>query len=331
MTGEADSSNSHSTLTASQRLEIYRWLRLTRTLDDQIMTMWKQGRGMGGTFSGRGHEAIAVGATYPLASDDVVAPMHRDLGSYLVRGLTPERIMCNHLGRANGVTRGRDANLHGLGDLSLGLIGFVSHLPQSMGVAVGAAMAFRHRGESRIAMTFVGDGSSNTGMFHEALNLAAVSRAPFVVVVENNQYAFSTPVDEHMAIKDIADRGAAHGVPSSIIDGNDVEAVHAAVSAAADRARAGEGPTLIEAKTMRMLGHAVHDGAEYVPPDLLQEWEARDPVERYRSRLLDQGVPESELSRTDQGCRAEVAGAVEFAESSELPHPDTVAQGVFAE
>ena len=238
--------------------------------------------------------------------------------------------MANQLGRASGVTAGRDANLHGLGDLSLGLIGFISHLPQSMGVAVGAAMAFQHRNEPRVAMTFVGDGSSDTGMFHEALNLAAVSRAPVVVVVENNQYAYSTPVEQHMAIKDIADRGTAHGVPSSIVDGNDVEAVYAAVALAAARARAGEGPALIEAKTMRMLGHAIHDGAEYVPRGLLAEWETRDPVQRYRDRLRENGVPESDLGRIDETCHSQVSAAVEFAESSDLPDPGTVTHGVYA-
>lgn len=320
-----------TTLPGDERLELYRWMRLTRTLDNQVMTMWKQGRGVGGTFSGKGHEAIAVGATAALRDDDVVAPMHRDLGSYLVRGLSSERILANQLGRATGVTRGRDANLHGLGDLTLGLIGFVSHLPQSMGVAVGVAMAFAHRGEDRVAMTFVGDGSSNTGLFHEALNLAAVSRAPFVCVVENNQYAYSTPLAQQMVIEDIAVRGPAHGVPATIVDGNDVEAVHAEALAAVERARAGGGPSLIEAKTMRMLGHAIHDGAEYVPDELLAEWAARDPLVRYRERLRSEGVAEADLVEIDETCKALVAEAVRRAEAAPLPIPDDVDSGVYAE
>lgn len=331
MSGEGHNADGAPSLSPAERLEIYRWLRLTRTLDNQVMTLWKQGRGMGGTFSGKGHEAIAVGATFGLRDDDVVAPMHRDLGSYLVRGLTPRRIMANQLGRATGVTRGRDANLHGLGDLSLGLIGFISHLPQSMGVAVGAAMAFTHRGEDRVALTFVGDGSSNTGLFHESLNLAAVSRAPFICIVENNQYAYSTPVAQQMLIDDIADRGPAHGVPSTVIDGNDVEAVHDEVRRAVKRARSGDGPTLIEAKTMRMLGHAIHDGAEYVPERLLAEWAERDPIVRYREKLRTDGVAEADLVAIDTDCKAIVADAVEFAEESPLPDPADVTDGVFAE
>ena len=173
----------HAQLDNAAKLNLAYWMRLARTLDDAIVAMWKQGRGVGGTFSGRGHEAIAVGAGYAMDSTDVVAPMHRDLGCYLVRGLSPERIMANQLGKLGGVTNGRDANLHGLGDLSLNLVGFISHLPQSLPVALGAAMAFQYREEPRVALTFVGDGSSNTGLFHETLNLAAVQQAPLVVVV----------------------------------------------------------------------------------------------------------------------------------------------------
>ena len=318
-------------LTDDQRRDLHHWMRLTRTLDDQVVAMWKQGRGLGGAFSQRGHEAISVGAGAALEGDDVVAPMHRDLGCYLLRGMTPERIMANQLGRATGVTGGRDANLHGLGDLSLGIIGFISHLPQSMPVALGAAMSFSYRSERRVAMAFVGDGSSNTGLFHETLNLAAVQRAPLVVIVENNQYAYSTPIEQQMAIEHIADRGAAHGIRSEIVDGNDLEAVHFAAQDAVDRARDGAGPTLIEAKTMRMLGHAIHDGAEYVPPDLLAKWEARDPITLYEGQLLVGDIVDGQyLADSQQRCREIVEAAVASAEAAEWPDPATVEEGVYA-
>lgn len=318
-------------LDPAARLNVAYWMRLTRTLDDAVMAMWKQGRGLGGTFSGKGHEAISVGAGFALGPDDVVAPMHRDLGCYLVRGMSPERIMANQLGKADGVTQGRDANLHGLGDLSLNILGFVSHLPQSMPVALGAALSFQYREEPRVALTFVGDGSSNTGLFHETLNLAAVQRAPFVVVVENNQYAYSTPLSEQMAIDDIVVRAEAHGVAGRIVDGNDVAAVHEAVRDAVTRARSGGGPSLIEAKTMRMLGHAIHDGAEYVPRSLLNEWSERDPVARWEERLLDEGLlsPET-LARLQEECRDEVEAAIEYAERAPLPAAADVATGVYA-
>lgn len=266
-----------------------------------------------------------------MGPDDVVAPMHRDLGCYLLRGITPERIMASQLGRATSVNGGRDANLHGCGDLDLNIIGFVSHLPQSLPVAVGAAMSFTYRREPRVAMTFVGDGSSNTGLFHESLNLAAVHQAPFVLIVENNQYAYSTPLAQQMAIDDIVVRAAAHGVPAEIVDGNDVEAVRTVVEMAVERAREGGGPTMIECKTMRMLGHAIHDGAEYVPTELLAEWSKRDPILRFERVLLENGVmTEADLTAVANECRQRVAAAVEFAESSDWPDPATVLDGVFA-
>ena len=312
-------------------IELHHWMRLTRTMDNQLVALWKQGRGLGATFNQRGHEAISVGAGAALRPEDVVAPMHRDLGCYLLRGMAPRRIMANQLGRATGVTGGRDANLHGCGDLSLNIIGFISHLPQSMPVALGAAMSFTYRNEPRVAITFAGDGSSCTGVFHETLNLAAVHNAPFVVIVENNQYAFSTPLDQQMAIEHIAVRGPAHGVVSETIDGNDVEAVYRAVETATIRAREGSGPTLIEAKTMRMLGHAIHDGAEYVPRALLEEWESRDPVARYEETLLARQVVDRDyLEQVADECRGIVAEAVRFAESSDWPDPETVTEGVYA-
>lgn len=307
------------------------WMILTRVFDETLETLWKQGRGVGGTFNQRGHEAISVGAGLALGPDDVVAPLHRDLGCYLVRGMTPRRLMANQLGKATGVTGGRDANMHGCGDLDLNIIGFVSHLPQSLPVAVGAAMSFTYRSERRVAMNFCGDGSSNTGLFHEALNLAAVHAAPFVLIVENNQYAYSTHLSQQMAIDDIAVRGAAHGVPAEIVDGNDADAVYEVVGAAVEKARHGGGPTLIEAKTMRMRGHAIHDGYEYVPSELLAEWEARDPVARYTERLIDDGeVTAQEVDEIVNDAREVVEDAVQFAESSPLPDPERLTDGVYA-
>ena len=319
-------------LTRDQLLEIYYWMRLTRTFDDAMLAYWKQGRGVGGTFSQRGHEAIAVGSAYALGPDDVIAPMHRDLGAYFLRGLTPRRVFASLLGKETGVSRGRDANLHGMGDLDHNIIGFVSHLPQSLGVAVGVAMSFTYRNEARVALTYTGDGASSTGMFHEALNLAAVANAPFVLVVENNQYAYSTPLGQQMRVENIADRAAGYGIPGVIVDGNDVEAVYAATCAAVERARGGGGPTLIEAKTMRMLGHAIHDGAEYVPRELLAEWEQRDPVAALERKLVERGHTDAdELAEIGQRCEVEVADAIQFAEDSPLPDPADVERGVYAE
>jgi pyruvate dehydrogenase E1 component alpha subunit len=240
-------------------------------------------------------------------------------------------MFANMLGRATGVSSGRDANLHGVGDLDLNLVGFISHLPQSLPVAVGVAMSFTYRSEARVAMTYVGDGSASAGVFHESLNLAAIRNAPIVIIVENNLYAYSTPVVDQMKIEDIADRAEGYGIPGLVVDGNDVEVVYAATKEAVERARRGCGPTLIEAKTMRMMGHAIHDGAEYVPRSLLQEWEKRDPVDNFEQKLVRQGVVDQvELDEIRKRCQIEVADAIEFAEKSPFPDPGTVEEGVYA-
>lgn len=318
-------------LTPAQQLELYYWMRLTRIFDDRMLAHWKQGRGVGGTFSQRGHEAISIGAGYALGPDDIVAPMHRDLGTFLLRGITPRRMFANLLGRAAGVTHGRDVNLHGVGDLSLGIFGFISHLPHSLPLGLGAAMSFRYRDARRVALSFTGDGASNAGLFHETLNMAAIYNAPWVVIVENNQYAYSTPIGDTMKITDIARRADGYGIPGVIVDGNDVEAVYAVTQAAIERARSGGGPTLIEAKTMRMLGHAVHDGAEYVPAELLAEWEQRDPIRLYDAKLIVSGVADrAELDEIGERCQVEIEDAVAFAEASPWPEPEMVMEGVYA-
>jgi pyruvate dehydrogenase E1 component alpha subunit len=317
-------------MTIDQKLGIYYWMQLTRTFDERMLAHWKQGRGVGGTFSQRGHEAIAVGAAYALGPDDVVSPMHRDLGAYLLRGLTPREIFANLLGREAGPTRGRDANLHGMSSLERGIIGFISHLPHSLPVALGVAMSFRYRGEARVAMAFTGDGATNNGLYHETLNMAGLYCAPLVVIVENNQYAYSTPCHQASKVESIAAHAAAYGLHTTTVDGNDVESVYDVAAVAVERARAGDGPTLIEAETLRMLGHAVHDGAEYVPRDLLAAWEARDPVVGYRRKLAALGVAPDQLDAVDRRCRAEVEDAVTFAEAAPWPDPSSVSHGVYA-
>lgn len=318
-------------MTSEQRVEGYAWMTLTRAFDDAMVAMWKQGRGLGGAFSQRGHEAISVAAGMALGPDDVAAPMHRDLGTYLVRGMTPDRIFGNLLGRTTGPTGGRDANLHGMGDLELGLIGFVSHIPQALPTALGVAMSFKLRGEPRVALTTVGDGGFTSGGTHETLNMASLYQAPFVLIVEDNKYAYSTPLDQQMRSARFADKAAAYDIPAAKVDGNDFDAVHAAVSAAVERARVGGGPTLVEADTMRMLGHAIHDGAEYVPRELLEHWNERDPVSAMRQRLIDEEVASREqLEAIEQTAQEKIRAAIKTAEAAPLPEPSTLYDGVYA-
>ena len=318
-------------LTDEQRLEIFYWMVLARTFDEGMVSLWKQGRGLGGTFSQRGHEAVSVGSAYALAPEDIIAPMHRDIGAYFLRGLTPRRVFGNLLGKVTGVSGGRDANIHGMGDLSLGIVGYISHIPMSMPITLGVAMSLKLRNEARVAMTYVGDGGSTAGLWHETLNMAALYNAPYVLIVENNQYAYSTHVSDQMPIENIADRASGYDIPGTIVDGNDVEAVYRATCEAVERARQGGGPSLIEAKTMRMLGHAIHDGAEYVPKELLAKWEKRDPVARYQDRLLAEEVADrEELNEIRQRAAVEIEDAIEFAEASPHPEPDSVEEGIYA-
>ncbi|NTU85186.1 MAG: thiamine pyrophosphate-dependent dehydrogenase E1 component subunit alpha, partial [Chloroflexales bacterium] len=297
------------------------WMRLTRALDDRGTFLHKQSKIVGGYFSQIGHEALSVAAGLALGPDDVCAPMHRDLGTYLVRGLHPRRILAQFLGRATGVSRGRDANLHGMGDLSLGLIGFISHLPASTGVIAGVAHAFKLKGEPRVAMAFFGDGGASEGLAHEALNWAAVFQLPMVVICENNQFAYSTPLSRQMRVEHIAERAAAYGMPGTVVDGNDFGAVYQAAGEAVARARAGGGPALIECKTMRMRGHAIHDNMAYVPKELLAEWERRDPLAQLEALLRARGLLDDEaLARLLARVEAELDEAQAFAEAS--PYPD---------
>jgi TPP-dependent pyruvate/acetoin dehydrogenase alpha subunit len=319
-------------LTKDQLLDLYYWMRLTRAVDERLLLLYNQGMILGAAFSQRGHEAISVGAASALGAEDIIAPMHRDLGSFLVRGMSVRRIMAQHLGRVTGPSRGRDANMHGIGDLSLGVIGFVSQLPSSLPVTVGVGLSFWLREETRVAMTFFGDGSTSTGKWHEALNLAGVFQLPVVLICENNRFAYSTPTSRQFAVRDIADRSAGYGFPGVVVDGNDVLAVYEAAREAVARARLGDGPTLIECKTMRMRGHAHHDDAKYVPQELLQEWEQKEPIGRYEGFLQEQGLLTPEVQRQiNERVMAELEDAQVYAEQSPLPDPNDVERGVYHE
>lgn len=319
------------TLTPELLRTAHYWMRLTRALDDRGTFLHKQSKIVGGYFSQIGHEAISVGAGLALGPHDVAAPMHRDLGTYLVRGISPRRILAQYLGRATGVSRGRDANMHGMGDLSCGIIGFISHLPASTGVIAGVAHAMKLKREPRVAMAFFGDGSASQGLAHEALNWAAVFDLPMVVICENNQYAYSTPLSRQMRIDHIADRAAAYGIPGATIDGNDFPTVYTTLRDAVERARAGGGPTLVECMTMRMRGHAIHDNMAYVPKDLLEEWQRRDPIARIEALLREQGLlDDAGLAELTARIEAELDEAQRFAEESAYPAADEVTYGVYA-
>ena len=206
-------------------LQMYYYLRLTRTLEDRITALYRQGRIVGGVYTSNGMEAISVAYASVLERDDIIAPFHRDMGAFLVRGITPGEVIAQYLGKRGGPTKGKDGNVH-IGDLKRGIIGFVSHLADNLPVATGVALAFRLRGESRVVVTNTGDGGTSRGDFHEAMNFAAVRKLPVVFFCNNNQYAYSTPLSLQMAVRDVVDRARAYGMPGEIVDGNDLAAVY---------------------------------------------------------------------------------------------------------
>lgn len=310
--------------------QMYYYLRLTRALEDRITALYRQGRIVGGVYTSHGMEAIAVGYASALERDDIIAPFHRDMGAFLVRGFTPGEVLAQYLGKRTGPTKGKDGNVH-MGDIRRGVFGFVSHLADNLPVAAGAALAFKIRGESRVVFGGTGDGGTSRGDFHEAMNLAAVRKLPVVFFCNNNQYAYSTPLRLQMAIPNVVDRAKAYGMPGSIVDGNDVAAVYVAAKHAIARARAGEGPTFLEFKTMRMHGHSEHDPAKYVPRELLEEWKKKDPILKAEQLLTELGYgKEPYFQEVAELVKKEVEAGVEFAEQSPLPEGPEVLEGVFA-
>ena len=311
-------------LQLEDRVSLLRAMLLMRGIEERAMSLYRQGKVPGSFYDGYGQEAVSAGAAFAMAPEDRLCILHRDLAAHLIRGVSPARILSQYMGRAGGITRGRDGNVH-FGDRMLGCVGMVSMLPDMMLVATGMAMAFKLRGERRCALTWFGDGSTSRGDFHEAMNWAGVQRLPVVFVLENNQYAYSTPVDKQFAV-DPVQRADAYGFTGVTVDGNDVEAMFEATRKARERAITGEGPTLIEAVTMRMHGHAAHDDMKYVPKEQVQEWRRRDPIERQEQRLRELGFDVDGLRGE---ISAEIEAATEEALRGPMPAPDDVLDGVF--
>src|SRR3954465_9611394 len=275
-------------LTTEDRVGLLRAMLMMRGIEERAMTLYRQGKVPGSFYDGFGQEAVSAGAAWAMGAEERLGILQRYLAAHIIRGVEPRRIFAQYMGREDGITRGRDGNVH-FGDRTKGCVGMVSMLPDMMLIATGMAMAFKLRGERRAAITWFGDGSTSRGDFHEAMNWAGVQRLPVIFVLENNQYAYSTPLDQQFAV-DPVERAAAYGFPGVTVDGNDPEAMFGAVYGARERAIGGGGPTLIEAVTMRMHGHAAHDDMKYVPKAQLEEWKAKDPIERQETRLREAGV-----------------------------------------
>jgi pyruvate dehydrogenase E1 component alpha subunit len=314
------------------KLKMLHFMKLVREIEDRIeRKLYRQGRIVGGVYVGRGQEAISVGTAIHMEKDDVVAPSHRDMGVFLMRGITPRRIVAQYMGRRAGLTRGRDGNMH-MGDMDYNVIAFVSHLGDNVPVAAGAALAFVQRGEKRVALCYNGEGATSRGDWHEGLNLASVHKLPVVYFINNNAYAYSTPMELQMAIPDVAIRASSYGIPGEIVDGNDIVAVYDSAKRAIDRARAGLGPSLVEYKTFRMTGHSAHDDAGYVPPELFEEWQRKDPILRFEKALVDEGVlTPTRIEEMQKECAAMIDDAVDWAEQQPFPAPEEVTRDVYYE
>jgi TPP-dependent pyruvate/acetoin dehydrogenase alpha subunit len=313
-------------LTTEDRVGLLRAMLTMRGVEERAMRLYRQGKVPGSFYDGYGQEAVSAGPAWAMAAADRLCILHRDLAAHIIRGVPIERIFAQYMGREAGITGGRDGNVH-FGDRTCGCVGMVSMLPDMMLVATGLAMAFKLRGEQRAALTWFGDGSTSRGDFHEAMNWAGVQRLPVIFILENNQYAYSTPVSQQYAVAPV-ERAAAYGFPGVVVDGNDVEATFEATRRARERALAGEGPTLIEAVTMRMHGHAAHDDMKYVPSEQVAEWRAKDPIDRQVRRVEALGVDVAAL-RAEVG--AEIEAAVEEALAGPMPDGDTATERLFAD
>jgi TPP-dependent pyruvate/acetoin dehydrogenase alpha subunit len=308
-------------LAPEQQLEMFFWLKLIRAFDERLSVLVKQGKVRSGVYTGIGQEAIIVGTCFGLRKEDYICPLHRDLGSFLMKGVEARVMMAQMFAKEGGLSKGRDSALHS-GVPELGIFGNTSMLGANLPVAAGLALTFKIEQVDNVVVAYFGEGASNVGDFHEALNFAGVQRLPVVFICENNQYAYSVPVEKSMAIDDVADRAESYGFDGVAINGNDVLAVYQATQGALTRARTGEGPTLIECKTYRWHGHSEHDKAFYRTNEELANWKSRDPIPTFTTYLKGLNILTDEhLKETEARVAATIDEAVEFAANSPDPDP----------
>lgn len=319
-------------LTQTQLHELYYWMRLTRSLEEKLVNLYRQTKVVGGLFRSLGQEADSVGSAFALdrSKGDILSPLIRNLGSMLVQGATPIEVLRQYMAKAESPTRGRELNIH-FNDLQRGFLGQISHLGDMVPVMCGVTMSFKMRRQPRVGMVYIGDGAMSTGAFHEGINFAAVQKLPLVIICENNGYAYSTPMYKQTAVKFLVEKAAGYGVVGDQADGNDVLAVYETTKRAVDRARAGEGVTLIELITFRRKGHAEHDNQSYVTPEEIKAWEARDPIDRFVRQLGENGwATAAELAAIDERIVAEIDAAVALCEDEPFPAAESALGGVMA-
>ena len=313
-----------------QLLEMFYWLKLIRAFDERLSVLVKQGKVRSGVYTGIGQEAIIVGTCFGLGKDDWICPLHRDLGAFLMKGVSARTMMSQMFAKTTGLSKGRDSALHS-GVSELGIFGNTSMLGANLPVAAGLGLTFKMEKTENVVIAYFGEGASNVGDFHEALNIAGVQRLPIIFVCENNQYAYSVPVEKSMAIDDVADRAESYGFDGVAINGNDVLAVYQATQGALARARKGEGPTLIECKTYRWHGHSEHDKAFYRTKEELAMWKSRDPIPTFAAYLKGlHELSDDQVSDIEARIKATIDDAVEFAANAVDPDPADAVTDLYA-
>jgi pyruvate dehydrogenase E1 component alpha subunit len=309
---------------------MFYWLKLIRGFDERLSILVRQGKVRSGVYTGIGQEAIVVGTCFGLRREDFICPLHRDLGTFLMKGVEPRAMMSQMFGKSTGLSKGRDSALHS-GVSELGIFGNTSMLGANLPVADGLALTFKMEQNDNVVVAYFGEGASNVGDFHEALNFAGVQNLPIIFVCENNQYAYSVPVEKSMAIDDVADRAQGYGFDGVAINGNDVLAVYQATQGALARARGGAGPTLIECKTYRWHGHSEHDKAFYRTDEELAMWKSRDPIPTFTTYLQTRNVlTDDKLKAIEERVKATIDDAVEFATNAPDPKPDEAVSDLYA-
>jgi TPP-dependent pyruvate/acetoin dehydrogenase alpha subunit len=317
-------------LSSEQLLEMFYWLKLSRAFDERLSILVRQGKVRSGVYTGIGQEAIIVGTCFGLRREDYICPLHRDLGSFLMKGVEPKVMMSQMFAKTTGLSKGRDSALHS-GVNELGIFGNTSMLGANLPVAAGLALTFKMEKTDNVVVAYFGEGASNVGDFHEALNFAGVQHLPIVFVCENNLYAYSVPVEKSMAIDDVADRAESYGFEGVAINGNDVLAVYQSTQGALARARNGHGPTLIECKTYRWHGHSEHDKAFYRTDEELAMWKSRDPIPTFTTFLQARNVlSDDKLKEIERRVTSTIDEAVEFAINAPDPEPEEAVKDLYA-
>ncbi|MCJ7537890.1 MAG: thiamine pyrophosphate-dependent dehydrogenase E1 component subunit alpha [Anaerolineales bacterium] len=312
-----------------QLLKMYQLMITIRRFEDRLYQLFLQGLVPGTLHQYQGQEAVAVGVCTALEPDDIIFSTHRPVGHGIAKGMTLKSIAAEIMGKADGCAGGKGGQMH-LTDVSVGMMPSNAIVGANIPIATGAALGFKLRGEERVSVSFFGDGAANIGAFHEGINLAAVKNAPVIFVCENNQYAASTHISLAMKIENIADRAASYGIPGQIVDGMDVIAVREITQQAIERARKGDGPTLIEAKTYRYMGHSRGDPGQYRSEDEISNWRSLDPVPKFRAYLLDQGINGQMLKSVEESVDDAISEALDYALAAPDPHPSELYSHVYA-